>query len=367
MDLTLPNATIAGGGIYLIAKTSESSSLLNVTPDLISNTLDLSVSQNNLIFKSGAVIYDTVKANPWPSGNNETPSSMERKNPAGDGTVANSWYTAQSSVGFDAGNTLVRGTPGTANIFDAASPVISSYSPQNNTLVSVSPKQITFTYSDSGGSLINTTSDKLSLQKWNGSSFDDVTGTYINLGGKTITQTGALYPVTNAPFGKYRATFSIADSAGNTTQQIIDFTIDQISFTISGNTLDIGRLTAGNLDLGTNELVITVTTVGAGFTLSQSKVSQMSATGGIQQIQDFDGSSGYGFDYAESGSGNTTSYSGTIQPVNNLNIATYPVAIDPNGNRKTYIYRVKYGAKITAVQAAGNYSGMNDFDINWNY
>lgn len=249
-----------------------------MTPDFISNTLDLSVSQNNLVFKSGSVIYDTVKANPWPSGSNGAPSSMERKYPAGDGTVANSWYTAQSSVGFDAGNTLVRGTPGTANIFDAVSPTISSYSPQNNTLVSVSPKQISLAYSDSGGSLIDTASDTLSLQKWNGSSFNDVTGTYINIGGKIITQTGAVYPMNPAPYGKYRATFNIADSAGNATQQIIDFTIDQISFTISGNTLDIGRLTAGNLDLGTDELVVTVTTVGAGFALSQSKISQMSAT-----------------------------------------------------------------------------------------
>lgn len=48
-------------------------------------------------------------------------------------------------------------------------------------------------------------------------------------------------------------------------------------------------------------------------------------------------------------------------------MVSYPVAIDPNGNRKTYIYRVKYGAKITAIQAAGNYNGLNDFTINWNY
>lgn len=52
VNLTLPNDTIAGGGIYLIAKNAESSSALNVAPNFISNTVNLSASQNNLILKS---------------------------------------------------------------------------------------------------------------------------------------------------------------------------------------------------------------------------------------------------------------------------------------------------------------------------
>lgn len=367
VDLTLPNTTILGGGIYLIAKTSEAGSLLNVTPQLVSATLNFGSSQNNLILKSGSVVYDTAKANPWPFGDANAPASMERRNPAGDGTLGTNWHTAQSNTGFDGGITTTRGTPGSENVFDAQSPIVSSYAPANNSLVPVSPKQITLSFSDSGGSLIDIGSASLLLQKWNGSSFADVTATYVQTGSVAISQTGAVYPVNTMPFGKYRATFDIADSGGNTVQQVIDFSVDQISFTVSGNSLDVGRLNAETLEIGNAELVITVKTLGAGFTLTQNKVSNLTATGGLEQIQDFDGTTGFGFDYSESGSGNTVSYSGAIASVNAVNLANYTIAIDPNGNQKTYTYRIKYGAKISALQAAGIYSGTNKYDISWNY
>ena len=147
IDLTLPNDTIAGNGFYLIAKNAEGSSLLNVTPNFVSNTLNLATSQNNLVLKSGAITYDTAKANPWPAGIVAGPVSMERRDPAGDGTVGSNWYSAEASVGFDGGS-FAKGTPGTENIFDATSPVISAFSPESNVLLPLSPSKISFAYSD---------------------------------------------------------------------------------------------------------------------------------------------------------------------------------------------------------------------------
>lgn len=111
IDLTLPDFTLPGGGLYLIAKTSEAGSLLNVTPGLVTPTLSLTTNQNNLVLKSGSLVYDTAKANPWPSGDTNAPASMERRNPAGDGALGTNWYTAVSQVGFDAGAGTARGTP----------------------------------------------------------------------------------------------------------------------------------------------------------------------------------------------------------------------------------------------------------------
>jgi hypothetical protein len=43
-------------------------SLLNVTADLVDDTLNLnSVSQNNLVLSDGITTYDTVLANTWPA------------------------------------------------------------------------------------------------------------------------------------------------------------------------------------------------------------------------------------------------------------------------------------------------------------
>lgn len=330
IDLTLPDFTIPGGGLYVIAKMSEASSLLNVTPGLVSPTLNLAANQNNLVLRSGSVVYDTAKANPWPSGDTHAPASMERRSPAGNGTLGANWYTAPSQIGFDASATTARGTPGYENVFDAQSPVILAYTPTNNALVPVSPKQITFNYSDSGGSLIDIGSANLMLQKWNGASFVDVTATYIQTGSIVVSQTGAIYQVHTLPFGKYRATFGIADAGSNVTQQVINFSVDQISITISRNSLDIGKLEAGNLIIGTEELVITVKTLGAGFTLTQNTLNNLSLTGGITQIQDFDGSNGFGYDYSESGSGNLISYSGALSRVGLANLANYATDIDPN-------------------------------------
>jgi hypothetical protein len=367
VDLALPSDTIAGGAIYLVAKSNAAGSILDVTPQFVSAILNLGSSQNNLVLKSGAVVYDTAKANPWPEGNANAPTSMERRNPAGDGTSAANWYEAKSSVGFDAGNAAARGTPGAENIFDAESPIIGSFAPGNGVLLPTSPNKIALSYSDNGGSLLDPASATLLLQKWNGSSFADVTATYVNSGSKTVTQTGASYPTNPLPFGKYRASFNVSDNGGNVAQQIIDFSVDQFSFTVSGNAIDVGRLSSESLEIGSSEVTVTIKTLGAGFALAHRKITTLTATGGVNQIQDFDGTNGFGFDFAETGSGNTVAYAGTVSSVNGGTVANYPSAIDPNGNRKTYVYKIKYGAKITALQAAGLYGGSNAFDLDLSY
>lgn len=186
---------------------------------------------------------------------------MERRNPAGDGTLGANWYIAQASVGFDGGSTA-KGTPGSENVFDATSPTISSYSPENNTLLPTSPSTIVFAFSDVGDSGINTAGDTFQLQKWNGAAYTDVTALYVNTGAKTVNAAEARYPLSSvAPYGKYRANFSISDLAGNITNQTVDFYIDQPTITVSTNSSDIGAITANTLNIGSTEITVTVKTV----------------------------------------------------------------------------------------------------------
>ena len=115
------------------------------------------------------------------------------------------------------------------------------------------------------------------LQKWNGTAYVDVTATYINLAGKTVTETDANYPMTAAPYGKYRASLTLSDTAGNTTAGVIDFYIDSPSFTVSSNASNLGGLSANTLSIGGTEITVTVKTLGAGFDLKHSKVGTMTS------------------------------------------------------------------------------------------
>lgn len=109
-------------------------------------------------------------------------------------------------------------------------------------------------------------------------------------------------------YGQYRATFTISDSAGNNTQQISSFYVDAPSMSISTGSYAIGTLSPGSTTLGTGGMTVTIQTLGAGFRLSLGGSGTLDA--GVSQIGGWNGTAGYGMDYATSGSGTFKSYNG---------------------------------------------------------
>lgn len=81
----------------------------------------------------------------------------------------------------------------------------------------------------------------------------------------------------------------------------------------------------------------------------------------------WDGTKGYGFDWTESGSGGVRNLAGTLTAVSPTTLATYALSPDTNGSQKTYIYTIKYGAKIDPVQTAGFYQALSKVGVNLQY
>lgn len=104
--LTIPAVqTIPANGYYLITSTAtnNANNLINngITADYVGALSITPAQTGDLVLKNGAVVYDQVKANPWPAGNTNSPASMERKGIPGTGLATSDWYIAQTGVGFD--------------------------------------------------------------------------------------------------------------------------------------------------------------------------------------------------------------------------------------------------------------------------
>ncbi|MDQ1343898.1 MAG: hypothetical protein QG650_618, partial [Patescibacteria group bacterium] len=264
--LTLPASpqTIAGNGFYLIAASivSDPSNLLSasVSPDYVTASLSFSPSQSaNLVLKNASgSVYDRAKANPFPAGSDASVVSMERRNSPGDGLVAGNWYSAQTgSDFFDAAEP--KGTPNSANVFDAAAPTIASVTPSESTLLSTGTG-VTVSYAYSDDTLMDASPIRtFQLEKNDGSgNYSDVTAASVSSSGADASN--ANYVMNPLSVGAYRATFTVRDSAGNQAQKVSAFYVDSVSVLISGSGVSVGTLTAGNLAVST-PLTVTVTTL----------------------------------------------------------------------------------------------------------
>ena len=245
---------------------------------------------------------------------------------------------------------------------DNTAPVITSTNISSGSLLPGGNHDIVFNYNDThtGSTGIDSSSDSITLQKRIGAAWGaDISVTGFNLGGKTVTSSGATYPTNDLGYGKYRATFNISDNAGNTSlDEELVFYIDQPQFIISTGSLDIG--TVNNVTNSFSpEITITVKTVGAGFDVVLNKNTTLTYSG--ETIPDWDGTIGFGYDQDV--------YTGSISLIwVDENIGTQVASINTNGDLNTYTYKIKVGILINALeQAGGNYSGKIDFWINLNY
>ena len=115
-------------------------------------------------------------------------------------------------------------------------------------------------------------------------------------------------------------------------------------------------------------MTVTIRTLGAGLNLALGGSGAMNS--GINTLPSWSGATqdGFGFDYSESGSGNSVPLSGTLHPITPTVIAAYATGnIDVNGLPKTFIYTVRYGAKTSGSQAVGQYDANTSLMLTADY
>lgn len=353
--VTIPNSTsISWSWYYLIAKDNETNSVLNISPDLVDNSLNISGTQ--LVLNNWFLNIDFASLTTW-LFDNISPKSVERKDNIWDWLLSSSWYTAQTSVWFD--NNTVYWTPKTWNIYDNIVPTISSYIPWDDLLLNTWNFDIIINYADNiWGLWINNSSDTLSLQKWNWTTWwSDISSSYVDFWNKLITSTSSTYNVSNLEYWKYRINFSISDNAWNIVNKTIVFYVDEFSFSIDKTNLNIWQLISWFNTFSTDELVIIIETVWAWFDLEMLKNWLFNAN--WTDIIDFDWDYGFGYDL------DNWWYTWNINSFNIswVNIDSISKNININWNKNIYTYRIKYWAKIDVTQAAWYYEINPIFNI----
>jgi hypothetical protein len=209
------------------------------------------------------------------------------------------------------------------------------------------------------GSWINTTSDIITLNKWDWSVWWwDISWTWFILWSKVITATDATYPTDNLPFWKYRYNFQISDNDLNSSSTWAVFYIDEPELIISTWSLDIWFLENWITKFSTWELNITVKTVWAWFDVILNKTSPL--LNWTIEIIDWNTTEWVWYD--------KNPYTSTINIINtNEIIATQAWSINIDWNKNTYIYSIKLWALIWEEQAAWNYNSDISFWIELNY
>lgn len=241
---------------------------------------------------------------------------------------------------------------------DTTSPIISAYSPTQNKLLPIGNFSIDMQYSDEiDGSGIDLASADLTLQKWDGISAYGVDISGSVLSSSDIQTTQSIFDFTSVPYGKYRAAFEISDNAWNISSQEIIFYIDAIEMTVSTGSIDIGNVDhTGNSF--SNEIEVTVRSLGAGHQVILETNTDLQYLDQTIEPSTIDW---YGYETGPS-------YSNTLNDFSSSAIVGSQVySVNTNGDKNTYIYRVKIGALVDMQQAAGDYSGSINIWLQLNY
>ncbi|MDD2907249.1 MAG: hypothetical protein PHH98_01275 [Candidatus Gracilibacteria bacterium] len=238
---------------------------------------------------------------------------------------------------------------------DITPPIISSINFASGALLPGGNHTISINYSDAQSG-INTSSDIITLSKWNGTVWGaDISASGLNLGSKIVNSTSATYTTNNLAYGKYRYTFQISDNNGNNSSTGAVFYIDRPEIVVSTGSY----LSTVGPTLPTEEIIVTIKTVGAAYKLEFLKDTTLNdGYGNI--IIDWNGTSGVGYD--------KTPYSGPRKNIpSNPVLGTGALNINTNGNLNTYTYNIKVGNIVNVEQAAGNYEMDVSFRGIFNY
>lgn len=246
---------------------------------------------------------------------------------------------------------------------DTTPPTITAINIASGTLIPSSNFTLITNFSDTGSS-VDTSSFSGRIYAWDstGSTWNltNIAPSYMSITGTTTTSTGQLQ-VRGIPFGKYRFDILISDTAGNTLTQSYTYFVDAVIWTISAPLYPIGSAPLGASTFGSGELIITIETVGAGFNLSMLRTTDLTYISDVISV--YSGSTGWGYSQW-----NGTSFPPTITPHGtSQSLASVAKNINSNGQKNTFVYRVKYGVNPGANTPAGDYSGMMRFGINLTY
>lgn len=260
-----------------------------------------------------------------------------------------SWNTNNASTSID--NQV------TYDDSDSINPSITSISFASGSLLPGGTHDIFIEYNDAE-SWIDTSSDSIALYKWNGSSWwSDIAATGLDLWAKTITSTGANYPMNNLNFWRYRYDFSISDNTANSSSTGAIFYIDRPEMLISTGSIDIGHVDNFSQNFS-DTVTVTVRTVWAAFNVKMNRTSTFSEW--WEDIPSWNGTNGYGYDPAP--------FSGSISEISTDQIIANEAAnLNIDGNLNTYTYDFRIWALTEEFRSAGDYIWDLEFWIELNY
>ena len=246
---------------------------------------------------------------------------------------------------------------------DTTPPVITSINIASWTLIPTSNFTLTVWYSDTGSS-IDVASFTGKIYSWNstGATWDttNMAPTYLSITWSTTSSTGQLR-VQNLPFWKYRFDIIISDTLGNTLTKSYTYFVDSIEWTISSSIFPIGNSPAGIDTFWSGELVVTVRTVWAWFDLSMIRINDLTYVTDVIPVYGW----GTWWWYSQ---WNGTSFPATITSHGtSQTLASVTKNINTNGQKNTFVYRLKYGVNPSNTKPAWDYIGNMSFSINLTY
>lgn len=239
---------------------------------------------------------------------------------------------------------------------DTQAPNISSYSPGSWSLLPTKNINITYSYSDEK-SWIDVWSAQLKIYKMSwGIWGTDISSTIIS--NTLISGTWAKYESVFPDYGKYKISFTVKDYAGNIALQEHILFIDQVEFNIGTWTVDIGSLSHQSR-IDSPEVILTVKTIWAAFDIDIIKWENLSFSSEL--INGWDGNSGYGYQLEP--------YSWSLKKLLNTKEIIFSEGknIHPDGQLRTYQYKLKFFWKAKQEQFAGEYLWDVDFWIQFQY
>ncbi|MBW7954501.1 lamin tail domain-containing protein [Candidatus Gracilibacteria bacterium] len=330
-DYTIPaSQTILANNYYLIS--TNNTYFSGITSNQI---VSLNIN-SDIILKNGNIVIDSAL---YQVGENNT--SLERLKNCGNGLSNICWYKAVGSEGFT--NNSYKGTPKSDNILDVINPEITT-NIVDNLILPIGNYDLKYNYNDNIG--VNTGSINFKLEKWDGNDF--VTNNLFTTGSVDLLKVN--YILSGLNYGKYKATFSIKDTSGNTQNDVKIFYVDDFSFSLSTGSINLGELKQNQLIQAQDNVIVTIKTLGAGFDFIHNYQ--------INELGDWDGNIGYGA--CEGVSCNE------IQNYKSK-VFSQTKELQTSGELKTYNYIIKYGGKIDNFKEAGNYQINNEYKVNVKY
>lgn len=226
---------------------------------------------------------------------------------------------------------------------DNQSPVITSATPENNTISPDNKQEITVNYTDVNNN-INTSSANLRIQKWNSNSnaFEDFSATTEN---RNVTWTRANFTVWNLTYWKYKFIFSISDSWWLTSNIEKIFYKDYPIITINKAIYNLWVLTP-NQEKVSEDIIITVQTVWAWFDIiSENERNPTFEVYSIKNWTDL-------FWYA------IKNPAWIWKIFTSEKVASKEKSINTNWNYNTYNYRFNLKMKVDSNQTAWTYEWL---------